>query len=309
MGKGMGSTAVASHYNGWDGDIYIQVYATYAGDTITPIKTGYFLFNTQLNILSQEEVPGITPRQYHPLHLFQTGTGTRFLAAGPFGTSGANNYVSYPLSGNTMKNIFVKPSDRSLGTAAAAPDGGLMSQMTFIGLVHDGWDRNLNDKGNLAGPPFQWLNVNDFQGYSQSLSNPIQSASFGSVAPKTGTRYLAYRNFKHPGTVHSKSQVVIQNVDATTGQLQGSPRTITNFAKAMNVAAERIQSIAISPDGGLILYTAWNNNCKKQVLVARSIANGSSVGTPKVIVGCGQLEKYKVGIYGINIAPMAETPF
>ena len=164
-----------------------------------------------------------------------------------------------------------------------APDGGLVSQMTFTGLNHVGLDRKLNN--GMANPSFQWLNVNDFQGYSQSLSNPIESTNRGTAAPKTGTRYLAYRNFRQPGTSNSRSQVVIQNVDATTGQLQGAPRAITNFAKAMNVAAEKIQSIAISPDGGLILYTAWDNGCKKQVLVARRLANGSGVGKPKLLSG------------------------
>lgn len=299
----MGSTAVLFAYIGWDADIYFYVVATYAGDVANPIKIGQFLFNSQLAPVSQTELPQ-SVGQFHPLHLFSvsTGTGTRLLSMGPFGTLGANDYVSYSWYGDKKKNIFVNPVNRSPGTAAVSPDGALVSQMTFEGLNHVGLDRKLNDKGNLGGPPTQWLNGNNFQGYSQSLSNPIQSTQRGTAAPKTGTRYLAYRNFRQPGTPNSQSQVVIQNVDATTGQLQGPPRAITNFAKALNVDAEKFQSIAISPDGRLILYGAWNSGCKKQVLVARRLENGSGVGTPKVIVGCGQLEKYKVGIYGINIA-------
>jgi hypothetical protein len=182
-----------------------------------------------------------------------------------------------------------------------APDGGLVSQMTFKGLNHIGLIGRLIN-GKLAGSPFQWLNVNDFRGYSQSLSNPIES-THRSTGQKKGMRYLAYRNFKQPGTSESQSQVLIRNFDATTGKPQGSPRAITKFATARNVDAEKLQSIAISPDGRLILYTAWNDGCKKQILLARTLANGSSVGNPIVVVGCGQLEEYPLGVYGINIAP------
>ncbi len=171
--------------------------------------------------------------------------------------------------------------------------------MTFKGLNHIGLIGKLIN-GKLADSPIEWLKANAFQGYSQSLSNPIES-THRSTGQKRGTRYLAYRNFRQPGTPESQSQVVIQNVEATTGKPQGSSRAITKFARAMNVSAEKLQSIAISPDGKLILYTAWNNTCKKQILLARRLANGSSVGEPKVIVGCGQLEEYPVGIYGINI--------
>lgn len=304
MGRTMGSTAVASFYNGWDGDIYFEIVATYARAGTKPIEIGSFSFDAQL----KETIGGglgLFPGQYHPLHL----SASLLLAPGSFGTSGANNYVSYYFFGSEVLktvNIFVNPANLSLGTAAAAPDGGLVSQMTFTGLNHVGLDQKLKSNGDPAGPSSQWLNVNDFQGYSQSLSNPIESTSRGTAAPKAGTRYLAYRNFRQPGTSNSRSQVVIQNVDAKTGQLKGPPRAITNFAKALNVDAEKFQSIAISPDGRLILYSAWNSGCKKQVLVARRLANGSSVGKPKVVVGCRQLEEYPVGVYGINIAPIPE---
>ncbi len=298
MGTTMGSTAVGRLDFSHD----ITVIATYARAGSKPIEIGFFKFDDQLKMTTGGGL-GLFPGQYHPLHLYASG----LLATGSFGTPGANDYVGYYFFETElidMRNIFVNPANRSPGTAAAAPDGGLMSQMTFTGLNHVGLDQKLKNNGDLAGPPSQWLNVNDFQGYSQSLSNPVDSPNRGTAAPKANTRYLAYRNFRQPGTANSQSQVVIQNVGAVTGQLQGPPRAITNFAKALNVDAEKFQSIAISPDGRLILYSAWNGDCKKQVLVARSLTNGSVVGKPKVVVGCKQLEEYPVGVYGINIDPI-----
>ena len=292
MGKALGSTAVLAIYNGWDADSYFEVFTMYAGDASKPLEVGSFEFDNQLKKKSNLSVFSQIPGEYHPLHAFRIDNDINLLTTGTFGTSGANNYVSYPLDGSTKK-VFVNPANRSPGTAAVSPDGALVSQMTFKKMNHIGLVGKLIN-GKLSGSPFKWLNVNDFQGYSQSLSNPIES---------TGTRYLAYRNFRQPGTSNSKSKVVIQNVDATTGQPLGSPRSITNFAKAINADAEKLQSIAISPDGGLILYTAWNDECKKQLLFARRLVKASSVGTPRVVVGCAQLENYQGGVYGINLTP------
>lgn len=307
MGKTIESTAVITLYGAWDYGFWIEVFTTHAGNAPMPLGLGHFQFDWKLQRMPDLKV---IPGAYHPLHAFRydpftdSGTANRgyLLTTGTFGTSGANNYVSYLIDSKIKTRIFENPDDRSAGTAAVSPDGGLVSQMTFKGLNHIGLVVKLID-GQLAGSPFQWLNVNAFQGYSQSLSNPIGSNNSGAAAPDTGTRYLAYRNFRQPGTSNSQSRVMIQKVDAKTGRPQGSPRSITNFARAMNVDAEKFQSIAISPDGGLILYTAWSNECSKQLLFARQLVNGSSVGNPWVIVGCGQLEEYPVGVYGINITP------
>jgi hypothetical protein len=303
--KTLGSTALFSFRNAWDGDIYFEVFATFARGAAKPIQIGEFQFNSQLKQTGYQNVLTIFPGHYHPLHLFQIGTGISLFATGPYGTSGANNYVAYTNvhSNNPApkRNIFGNPANRFPGSAAISPDGGLASQMTFSGSNHEGWNRKLNN-GNLDGSPTEWLNVNNFQGYSQSLSNPIQSTN-RTTAPKAGTRYLAYRNFRQ-GTPVNQSQILIQNVDATTGQPQGRARAITNFAKALNVDAEKFQSIALSPNGSLILYTVWNDECKKQILVARNLVNGSSSGKAKAIVGCKQLETYSLGVYGINIAPV-----
>jgi hypothetical protein len=303
MSKAMGSTAVDSFMGYWDYGLSYYVWVSIGGDAEKPLEVGMIQFGEDLQPYDSGTFSKNTG-QYHPLHLFREtetdsdGGGipdaTRLLITGKFGTSGANNYISYSYDGGEKTRIFGNPEDRSPGTAAVAPDGRLVSQMTFKGLNHIGLIGRLID-GKLAGSPFQWLNVNDFQGYSQSLSDPI--------GEKKSTRYLAYRNFIQPGTSESQSQVVIQNVDATTGKPQRSPRAITKFATAGNVDAEKLQSIAISPEGRLILYTAWSDTCKKQILLARSLANGSGVGKPRVVVGCGKLEEYPLGVYGINITP------
>ena len=297
MDKNMGSTAVLHLYHGWDGDFYFEVDVIHAGDGFfspTPLAVGRFWFDTELNKIGELGLVSQIPGEYHPLQAFQTDS-IYFLTTGAFGTPGANNYVSNPLYGGKKTKIFINPDNRSPGTAAVAPDGKMVSQMTFQGLNHIGLIGSLV-KRNLVGLPIQWLNVNDFQGYSQSLSNPIESA---------GTRYLAYRNFQQPRTSNSRSKVMIQNVNAKTGQPQGTPRAITNFARAMDVDSEKLQSIAITPDGRLILYTGWNNDCKKQVLFAQKLVNGSSVGSRSVIIGCGKLQKYPVGVYGINLTSLS----
>jgi hypothetical protein len=289
-----GTTAVLTYRSFWDGDVYYDVYATYSGDAANPVKAKVFSFNADQGLTYEQKIQD--PGQFHPLHLFRPFDQLRLLAAGPFGTTKANDYVSYPLySSSNERHIFVNPANRSAATAAVAPDGGLTTQMTFAGVNHVASGRVLNSNGNPIGRPFQLFNVNDFHGYSQSLSNPISSGT-------SIISYLAYRNFRDPGTVKGKSEVVIQNVDAKTGQKQGKPWNITNFAKALNVEAEKSQSIALSPNGGLILYTMWNDSCKKQILLASSLVNGSTVGKPKVVVGCRQLEQYEVGVYGISIA-------
>ena len=311
MSKTMGSTAIDSFMGYWDyGGASYYVWVINRGNAEKPLEVSIIKFGEDLQphgLGTFSKIPG----EYHPLHVFREteidsgGDGipdaTSLLTTGTFGTSGANNYVSYSVGNGAKKKIFVNPDNRSPGTAAVAPDGGLVSQMTFKGLNHIGLIGKLIN-GNLADSPFEWLNANDFRGYSQSLSNPIES-THRNTSQKKGTRYLAYRNFKQPGISESQSQVLIQNVDATTGKPQGSPRAITKFATSRNVRVEKLQSIAISPDGRLILYTAWDDSCKKQILLARSLANGASVGNPVVLVGCGQLNEYPLGVYGINITP------
>jgi hypothetical protein len=299
----MGTTAVVPRRDSTGAIVGSGVYATFVGSMTTPVETSLFIFN-ELNQLIGSESTNLRVGQFQPLHVFQAGGTNRLLAAGVVQTPGGNDYVSYSLNpaSGAKKNIFKNPPNRTAATAAVAPDGGLVTQMTILGLNHTGLDRKLNN-GNIAGAPVPWLNINDFQGYSESLTNPIPQGAGTSVAA-IGTRYLAYRNFRSPGTANSQSQVMIQNLDATTGQLQGLPRAITNFAKGLNTNAERFQSIAISPDGGLILYTIWSNACRKQILVARRLANGTSLGAPKTVIGCNQLRPFSVGIFGINLAPI-----
>lgn len=310
MNKTMGSTAVDTYEGYWDYGLFYYVWEIHRADDEKNLEFGLVKFGGGLqpyDFSTFSKIPG----QFHPLHLFrenETDSGgggipdvTSLLTTGN-GTSGSNNYVSYLAEGGprAKTRIFVNPDNRSPGTATVSPDGRLVSQMTYKGLNHIGLIGKLSH-GKLEGSPVKWMNAYDFQGYSQSLSNPIPSTRY--KVQKNGTRYLAYRNFRQHGTSNSASQIMIQNVDAITGKPQGSPRAITEFATARNVDAEKLQSIAISPDGRLILYTAWNDECKKQILLARRLVNGSSVGDPMVVVGCRQLEEYPLGVYGINMAP------
>jgi hypothetical protein len=303
MGKNLGSTAVLAQMGYWDYGVDYDVLVINGGGVGKSLKVDLFRFDYELkktkNLGTLSQIPG----QYHPLHLFQTDwsdsgccrTGT-LLTAGS-GISGANNYVSYLLYGKSKTRIFVNPEGRYSGSAAAAPDGGVVSQMTFNGLNHLGLIGRLAG-GKLVGSPYKWLNVNASHGYSQSLSNPTESLDL--TSQKSGTRYLAYRNFRQNETM-SESQVMILNVDASTGKPKASSRAITKFATSMNVDAEKFQSIAMSSNGKLILYTAWNNECNKQVLFARKLVNGHSAGNPYVVVGCRQLENIPLGVYGINM--------
>ncbi|MCI0611403.1 hypothetical protein L0244_00285, partial [bacterium] len=304
MNKILGSTAVDAYMGYWDYGLSYYVW-TINGGVAERMKVDRIQFGEDLRPYEfgkSSQIPG----QYQPIHLFREneidrgGGGipdsTRLLTTGN-GISGTNDYVSSLLFGGAETKIFTNPANRSAGTAAIAPDGRLVSQMTFQGLNHIGLIGRLID-GELVRSPTEWLNVNAFQGYSQSLTNPIRGNG-----QKSSARYLAYRNFRKFGTSKIESQVMIQNVDATTGKPEGSPRAITKFARAMNVEAEKLQSIVISPDGGLILYTAWDNVCNKQILWARKLVKGSSFEYPKVIVGCRQLEEYPAGVYGINIGP------
>ncbi len=215
LGRTLGSTAVAPIRDATGNITGYNVYATYgSGTTTLLVATSLFTFNSQFQsprapAFTETVLTSLRLGQFHPLHLFLAGTVTRLLAVGTIGTPGANDFVSYSLNppNGTKKNIFVVPAGRFPATAAAAPDGGIVSQMTFLGLNHSAQDRKLNN-GNLAGTPVPVLNVNDFQGYSQSCTNPIAQAA-GTSTPASGTRYLAYRNFRLPGTANSQSQVVI----------------------------------------------------------------------------------------------------
>jgi hypothetical protein len=297
MNKTLGSTAiVSSFFGGWDGDLYYDVLVIIGDHAQQPLTIEGFQIGSQGAYAYHVRTLPQKPGQYHPLHTFHNETAPGILSAGTFGTSGANNYITYRMNRKATERIFVNPENRSPGSAAISPDGRMVSQMTYNGLNHIGLVGRLIN-GKLSGSPLKWLNVNGYQGYSQSLSNPINSTH----------RYLAYRNFQDPGTTKSKSQVIIQNVDALTARPTGSARPITDLAKAMDVDAEKMQSTAISQDGELILYTAWDNNCKKEILLARRLVDGSSVGKPKVVFGCRQLEGYERGVYGINVAPGLST--
>jgi hypothetical protein len=299
LGRNLGSTAILLQYGAWDYGFSYDVLVISGSIPANPLEVGLIKFDSELNKTSTLSRISQIPGQVQPLLIFQTGftrgggarTGS-LLTAGS-GSFGENNYVSYLLQGQGRTKIFVNPYDRSPGSAAVSPDGKLASEMTFKGLNHIGLIGRLVNK-KLARTPFEWLNVNQFQGYSQSLTNPIESMN-------SATRFLGYRNFRQRGSSNSESQVTIQNVDSKTGKAQGPPHAITTFAKAMNVETEKLQSIALSSNGELVLYTAWNNDCNKQILYARKLINGFGSGDSYIVVGCEQLEKYPIGIYGINI--------
>lgn len=62
-------------------------------------------------------------------------------------------YLTYFMAKAKTK-IFVNPDEPSPGTAAVAPDGGLVSQMTFKGLNDIGLIGMLTDR-KLVGSPIQ----------------------------------------------------------------------------------------------------------------------------------------------------------
>jgi hypothetical protein len=130
MIKTMGSTAVDTFMGYWDYGWSYHVWVIHGGDAKRPPEVGIIKFGEDLqpyDLGSFSRIPG----QYHPLHVFretETDSGgdgipdaTSLLTTGTFGTSGANNYVSYLVAGKVKTRIFKNPDERSAGTARWHP--------------------------------------------------------------------------------------------------------------------------------------------------------------------------------------------
>lgn len=305
FGRIVGSTAVDVIRDAAGNVTQIRVYVTYVPPPPGFPAGSLLTFTPALQFVSETPLPKLKPGQYQPLDILKSGNAKRLLGAGIY-PANANDYVGYALNSagivtGPKKTYFANPTGLTIASASAARDGGMTSQLTLpVGIVHNVGKRPVNNTtGNPSGAattqPF-----NDFFGYSQDVTLPIESTTPGS-SPATGTRYLVFRAFRNPGTPTSQSQVQIQNIDATTGVPLAVPRALTNFAKAPNVGTERFQGIGIVPDGGLILYSSYLGSCKKNVLKAQRLANGVKVGGPKTLFGCNLLTNSGFGVYGVNI--------
>jgi hypothetical protein len=135
--------------------------------------------------------------------------------------------------------------------------------------------------------------------YSPSLSGPIPTSG----APNTIFRWLGFRVFVNQTLFDQDSAVYIGKIDDKIGRLFGPLKLVSSVLPAPQSSAESFPSVLVSPDGTFVIYTAYNNSCKKQILILQRInpQTGDKVGPQKTLIGCGQLTNIAIGLYGIDI--------
>jgi hypothetical protein len=234
----------------------------------------------------------MTKSQVTPHRLFTLGPNTAALK---------NDYVVYTLDANDVptgakKVIFSNPSSKTALGASAAPDGGMAVQLTADSKSWTMSTRRLKDGLPIAAP-FTWT-VPAYSGYSPDITNAIEVTSAGATSR---IRYLVFRSFRNVGTTSQQSQIMIQTIDDVTGKPIGDAKPLTSSVKAFIALAEAIQSIAIAPDGNLMLFTVYSEACKRQILKMVRLANSRIVGGATTLVGCSGLAATPAGVLGLDI--------
>jgi hypothetical protein len=229
----------------------------------------------------------------------------RLFTAGPKNSAAANDYLSYALSSSgqptgAKSTVFTNPNTKAALGASVSHDGSFSVQLSATSGSWSLSTRKLKN-GVPAGAPSSWT-IPAYSGYSPDITNAIEvnSGAAGQAAQKI--RYLVYREFRNVGTTSQQSRIVIQTIDDLTGKPVGAAKPLTQFKNAFQATAEAIQSLAIAPNGGMLVFTEYSGACKKQILKAVNLNGDIASGPAKTIAGCAGLVTTPAGYLGIDIS-------
>ncbi len=229
----------------------------------------------------------------------------RLFTSGPKNSAAANDYLSYALNPNgqptgAKSTVFSNPTSKGALGASVSHDGSFSVQLSATSSTWTLSTRKLKN-GVPAGRPSSWT-IPAYSGYSPDITNAIEvnSGAAGQTAQKI--RYLVYREFRNTGTTSQQSRIMIQTIDDVTGKQIGSAKPLTQFKNAFQATAEAIQSLAIAPNGDLLVFTEYSSACKKMILKAVNLNGDVTSGPAKTLAGCAGLASTPAGYLGIDIS-------
>jgi hypothetical protein len=284
----------------------LRVYVSFL-DTNNSRRVSLLRFNSQFEFVSETPLTKISLGQFYPLHVQKFGSsGRRLFGPGKSNGSQANDYVSYTLGDDGIptgasKIYFNNATGVSAGGGFVSRDGGMAGGSSVIQLA--------------TGHPFQSpaqqifrrclrpINANANAGASvcTDSGNPTHVSEVASSA-FNGIRDIVYREFRNPDTANSQSRLLFEKVNASTGE-EISKSALTNFARAPIVDAEFVQGIAMSEDGGLVVFNSFGS-CQREIVKAfRRGSNGLITGGTPIIYGCNRITNEEVP-YGFSIASL-----
>jgi hypothetical protein len=314
----------------WDGiDEIVYVYElirTSSGELKVRVRIYDLDFNEDGpevdELLDEFDLPGFSPAT--PYGFQANGAGlsgqlktsassaappNRLLTVGPRNAVAGNDYLSYVLNGDGSltgaKNIiFSNPNNKGALGSSVSRDGSMAVELSATSALWTLVTRKLKN-GVPAGAPISWT-VPSYNGYSPDITNAIEENSGIAGVSAQKIRYLVYRVFRNVGTASQQSQIVIQKIDDAKGKPIGAPIPLTQFKNAFQAGAESVQSLALSPDGKLLLFTEYSGACKKMILKAASLSGNKFAKAPVVVAGCAGLASTPFGFLGLDIMRLSE---
>lgn len=275
----------------------LRVYVSFL-DTNNSRSVSLLRFNSQFEFVSETPLTKISLGEFYPLHVQKFGSsGRRLFGPGKSQSSQANDYVSYTLSDDGIptgarKVYFNNATGATAAGGFVTRDGGMAGGLSMLeapGLVFRRCLRPID------------ANANAHTSVCNDSNNTTHISEVGSAA-FNGTRDIVFREFRNPDTPNSQSRVRFQKVNATTAEVI-SETALTNFAQAPRVDAEFVQGIAMSEDGGLVVFNSFGS-CQREIVKAfRRGSNGLIAGGTSIIYGCNRITKDEIP-YGFSIASL-----
>jgi hypothetical protein len=276
----------------------LRVYVSFL-DTNNSRRVSLLRFNSQFEFVSETLLTKISPAEFYPLHVQKFGSsGRRLFGSGKSQSSQANDYVSYTLSDDGIptgarKVWFNNATGLSPAGGFVTRDGGMAGSLTLIQSAPGPMFRRCLIPINASANPGASV-CNDIDGFTHV--SEVASSAFN------GTRDVVYREFRNPNTPNSQSRLLLQKVNAATGE-EISTSPLTKFARSPIVDAEFVQGIAMSENGGLVVFNSFGS-CQREIVKAfRRGSNGSIVGGTPIIYGCNRITTGEVP-YGFSIASL-----
>ncbi len=232
----------------------------------------------------------------------------RLFTAGTRNTTKANDYFSLAFNAGGLPTgskgvIFSNPNTKTTLGGSINRDGSMAVQLSATSSSWTLTTRKLKN-GVPAGAPFSWT-VPAYNGYSPDITNAIEVNAGAAGSSATTGYYLVYRAFRNVGTTSQQSQILLQSLDAS-GHPIGSPTPITQFKNAFQASAETFQSLAISPNGKILLFAEYAS-CKKMILRWMRLANGAPSGAAKTAFGCSSVSQSPIGVVGMDIMRLPDS--
>jgi hypothetical protein len=202
------------------------------------------------------------------------------------------------------RRVHQEFSDDGLSGHAVAEDGKMLAA-TFAADI---WTAPFGIEVRTFHPkgPVQQMQSNDLP-FGMALSGPLVKILSNTTSAESVARpyrYLFFREFRNLDSSNPQTRIMRQKIDDSTGDFKGQPKSVTKFNDEFYAIGS--DSIAVTPEANIILYSQFDASCKKVVLMAQVFDPQSSknVGLPQVLIGCSEVDGDFPIVRGIDIAPV-----